>query len=157
MWAGDIIPTSMLVWGFSPSPHYNRLLSVIRMCSVWVYHISAPAASSITRLHHISLADKRKKHVACGMADTACLWSSQMFIRDDESKLQHCTHIINQLDEDRGLKSYSMIHSLLKKFEFVFKGNTVHTKMPVGLICVKYLLGCGWLVNLFLSVLFSPF
>lgn len=39
------------------------------MCLVWVYTLSiAPATSSVARLHHVSLADKKKRSVfACGI------------------------------------------------------------------------------------------
>ncbi len=95
--------------------HYNRLLSVIRMCLAWVYPISAPATSSVARLHHVSLADNKKKkkkkekkkpclHVKWKREDRR--YGMSVKFRDiylrDESKLQHCTHVISQLDEKRG-------------------------------------------------------
>lgn len=39
------------------------------------------------------------------------------------------------------LKSYDT--QMTQTLQLVCKGNTAHTKMPAGLICVKYLLGCG--------------
>lgn len=73
MWvAGDISPVLSCQYeetsAYPPPLHHNGLLSVIRMCLVWVYPISAAATSSSACLHHISLADKKKKIAfACGL------------------------------------------------------------------------------------------
>lgn len=90
----------------SAHPHYNRLLSVIRMCLAWVYPISAPATSSVARLHRVSLADKKHEpclHVEWKREDRR--YGASVKFRDiyqrDESKLQRCTHVISQLDEKR--------------------------------------------------------
>lgn len=69
MWAGDIISTFMSAYrDFSLFLGHNRPLSVIRPCFVWEYPISAPVASSVVRLHHVSLTDTRAVF-ACGMEE----------------------------------------------------------------------------------------
>lgn len=84
--AGDITLTLMLVWGdFSLFPLYNRLLSVIRMCLMWVHPICAPAISSVALcITSYWLLIKSRVCMWNGRGrteDTACLWSSEMFIR----------------------------------------------------------------------------
>lgn len=94
--------TFTLAGGFTLSPHYNRLLSVIRMPLAWVYPISAPVTSSVARLHHVSHADKRG-HVCVlewKQEDRRYVSGAHRYLSErDERRLQHCTHVISQLDE----------------------------------------------------------
>ena len=132
----------------SALPHaHNRLLSVIRTCLVWVNTISA--TSPVARLHHVSLADKKKENrkKKClheerreeGRRHSLPVCEAQRCL--SERWQQAAALIISKLDEKR---IFDTEQSYFKKLEFVcfFEGNTVHTEKPARLSCVKYLRGC---------------
>ena len=74
------------------------------MCLVWVHPICAPATSSVARLHHILLTDKKPcLHVEWKGEDRR--YSVSVKFRDvyqiDESELQRYTRVISQMDVKR--------------------------------------------------------
>lgn len=129
----DVILCFMLVWGLSLSPHHNRLLLEIRMCWVWVHPISAPAASSMARLHHTQ--KKKPRFLRGGIKKSSPSMNIRGIYQRGDIKPHSHTDIISKVDEK--MNNDVILSSLKRKTSKAksgacFKGNTLHTKMPAA-------------------------